>query len=40
MFPIHSLSVRVVGFGWPHLTTDKKIAKYLNSPESEVYQKR
>ena len=35
MFPIHSMSGRVLGFGGRILTTDKKAAKYLNSPESE-----
>ncbi len=40
MFPIHSVSGRVVGFGGRTLNTDdKKTAKYLNSPESEVYHK-
>ncbi|MGE0077619.1 MAG: DNA primase [Bacteroidales bacterium] len=39
MFPIHSLSGRVIGFGGRILKTDKKLAKYLNSPESEVYHK-
>lgn len=39
IFPIHSLSGRVLGFGGRILTQDKKSAKYLNSPESEVYQK-
>jgi len=39
MFPIHSLSGRVIGFGGRTLTTDKKTAKYLNSPESDVYHK-
>ena len=39
MFPIHSLSGRVVGFGGRILQTDKKTAKYLNSPESDIYQK-
>ena len=39
MFPIHSLSGRVLGFGGRTLNTDKKIAKYLNSPESEIYHK-
>ncbi|MGC9331678.1 MAG: DNA primase [Bacteroidales bacterium] len=40
MFPIHSVSGRVVGFGGRTLRTgDKKTAKYLNSPESEVYHK-
>ncbi|NOZ47972.1 MAG: DNA primase [Chlorobi bacterium] len=39
MFPIHNLSGRVVGFGGRTLQADKKIAKYLNSPESEIYHK-
>ncbi|WP_299227022.1 DNA primase [uncultured Psychroserpens sp.] len=39
MFPIHSMSGRVLGFGGRILKTDKKAAKYLNSPESEVYHK-
>lgn len=39
MFPIHSMSGRVLGFGGRILVTDKKAAKYLNSPESELYHK-
>lgn len=39
MFPIFSLSGQVIGFGGRILKTDKKIAKYLNSPESPVYSK-
>ena len=39
MFPIHSMSGRVLGFGGHILTNDKKQAKYLNSPESEIYHK-
>jgi DNA primase len=39
MFPIHSMSGRVLGFGGRILTTDKKAAKYLNSPESDIYHK-
>lgn len=39
LFPIHSMSGRVLGFGGRILTTDKKAAKYLNSPESEIYHK-
>ncbi|WP_053992112.1 DNA primase [Mangrovimonas sp. TPBH4] len=39
MFPIQSMSGRVLGFGGRILVTDKKAAKYLNSPESEVYHK-
>ena len=39
MFPIHSLSGQVLGFGGRVLKTDQKTAKYLNSPESEIYHK-
>jgi len=39
MFPIQSMSGRVLGFGGRILTTDKKAAKYLNSPESDIYHK-
>lgn len=39
LFPIKSMSGRVLGFGGRILTNDKKAAKYLNSPESEVYHK-
>jgi DNA primase len=39
MFPIQSLSGRVLGFGGRILTNDKKAAKYLNSPESPIYHK-
>ena len=39
MFPIQSMSGRVLGFGGRILTNDKKAAKYLNSPESELYHK-
>jgi len=39
MFPIHSISGRVLGFGGRTLFTDKKIAKYFNSPESIIYNK-
>lgn len=39
MFPIHNISGRVIGFGGRILTSDKKAAKYLNSPESELYHK-
>jgi DNA primase len=39
MFPIHSMSGRVLGFGGRILITDKKAAKYLNSPESDIYHK-
>lgn len=39
MFPIHSVSGRVLGFGGRTLFTDKKVAKYFNSPESIIYNK-
>ncbi|QDW20264.1 DNA primase [Flavobacterium sp. KBS0721] len=39
MFPIESMSGRVLGFGGRILTNDKKAAKYLNSPESDIYHK-
>nr|WP_294936115.1 DNA primase [uncultured Flavobacterium sp.] len=39
MFPILSMSGRVLGFGGRILTNDKKAAKYVNSPESEIYHK-
>ncbi len=39
MFPIQSMSGRVLGFGGRILTNEKKAAKYLNSPESDIYHK-
>lgn len=39
MFPIQSMSGRVLGYGGRILTNDKKAAKYLNSPESDIYHK-
>ena len=39
MFPIHSMSGRVLGFGGRILANNKKAAKYLNSPESDIYHK-
>ena len=40
MFPIHNLSGRTIGFGGRTLTADKaKAAKYVNSPESDIYSK-
>lgn len=39
MFPIHSMSGRVLGFGGRILGNDKNTAKYLNSPESDIYHK-
>ena len=39
LFPIHSISGRVLGFGGRTLKADKNIAKYFNSPESPIYNK-
>ncbi len=39
MFPIHSFTGRVIGFGGRTLKTDKAIPKYVNSPESDIYHK-
>ena len=39
VFPIQSMSGRTLGFGGRILTNDKKAAKYLNSPESDIYHK-
>jgi len=39
MFPIRDVTGRVIGFGGRTLTTDKKVAKYFNSPESVLYNK-
>jgi len=39
MFPVHSLSGKVVAFGGRVLKKDDKTAKYVNSPESEIYHK-
>lgn len=39
MFPILSMSGRTLGFGGRILVNDKKAAKYLNSPESDIYHK-
>jgi len=39
MFPIHSVSGRVIAFGGRTLFTDKTVAKYVNSKESEIYVK-
>ena len=39
IFPIHNLAGRVIAFGGRILKDDKKTAKYLNSPESEIYHK-
>lgn len=39
MFPIHNVAGRVIAFGGRTLKADKNTAKYLNSPESEIYHK-
>jgi DNA primase len=39
IFPIHGLTGNVIGFGGRILKSDEKLAKYLNSPESDIYQK-
>ncbi len=39
MFPIHNLSGRVIGFGGRVLKKDEKTAKYINTPECEIYHK-
>jgi DNA primase len=40
MFPIHGVSGKVIGFGGRTLSSDKKIPKYINSIESDIYNKR
>ena len=39
IFPVHDLAGKVIAFGGRTMTADKKVAKYLNSPESEIYHK-
>ena len=39
MFPIHNMTGKVVGFGGRIMVKDEKAPKYVNTPESEVYQK-
>jgi DNA primase len=39
MFPIHNKTGKVIAFGGRTLRTDKKISKYVNSPETEIYHK-
>lgn len=39
IYPIHGMSGRVVGFGGRIMANDKNTAKYINSPESEIYHK-
>lgn len=40
IFPVHNISGRVVAFGGRTMRTDKSVAKYQNSPESEIYSKK
>ena len=40
MFPVHNISGRIVAFGGRTMRTDKSVAKYQNSPESEIYSKK
>ena len=39
MFPIYSLAGKVIAFGGRILSSEKKLAKYVNSPESIIYNK-
>jgi DNA primase len=39
MFPVHSLSGQVIAFGGRIIKSDEKAAKYINSPESDIYHK-
>ncbi len=39
IFPVHSISGRVIAFGGRTMRSDKTIAKYVNSPESSIYHK-
>jgi DNA primase len=39
MFPIHNISGRILGFGGRTLLKDDNVPKYVNSPESEIYNK-
>jgi len=39
VFPIHSVSGRVIGFSCRTLRKDKTVAKYVNSPQTEIYDK-
>jgi DNA primase len=39
IFPVHNLTGRVIAFGGRTLKTDKKVAKYINSPETDIYHK-
>lgn len=40
VFPIHNVSGRVIAFGCRTLLSDKSVAKYVNSPETDIYSKR
>ena len=40
IFPVHNISGRVTAFGGRTMRSDKNVAKYVNSPESEVYSKK
>jgi DNA primase len=40
MFPIHNLSGKTIAFGGRTLSNNKKIPKYINSPETDIYNKR
>ena len=40
IFPVHSISGKVVAFGGRIMSSDAKVAKYVNSPESIIYSKR
>jgi DNA primase len=39
IFPVHNVTGRVIAFGGRTLKTDAKLAKYINSPETEIYHK-
>ncbi len=39
MFPVRDIAGKIIAFGGRIMTNDKKSAKYLNSPESEIYHK-
>ena len=39
IFPIHSVTGQIIAFGGRTLKTDKSVAKYVNSPETEIYVK-
>jgi DNA primase len=39
MFPIHNISGRILGFGGRTLLKDDNVPKYVNSPESDIYNK-